>query len=823
MQDVSALQNRVLGELLKDYDKYKDAISFDDMILLFFEASLIHFAKQRREVLKQRFSGCFCSDLLNREIRKESCREVLSEAVNKVIDTVTAECGYSINDIGILFEFLTNLEYTDDKINESIQRSDNGMYFSNPSLVHNTLGLLLKNVGEGRLPERTFIDPAMGAGVFLLELLELVRGKVSRNVFREFIRKNVYGVDKNPIVVDIFKVIVYIRYLSDNEDLNFLAAHFRACDSLLTPVRGKTDSWEALFPDVMSQGGFHYVIGNPPWGKIKSNIREYHLLSGSLTKEAQGAAFKRKAELDTVQFQKWEDYQEYIKGYSQKLKASKEYYNQQYIVDKSTTGGDADLYKYFLELSYHLLRENGYIGYIIPASFYMSEGSTGLRHLLLENGTIEYLLNFENKKHIFPIHSAFKFIVLIYHKNQKAGSVRKAAFDLTDIEDIAVKCVSESEYVSYSRNFLKRCSGSYWSIPECRNNYERALLGKLYQKHRFLGAAPGNSWNVSFNREFDMTLDSELFIPLSDLPEETGYFPLYEGRMVSQYNSSKKRYVRGAGRTAVWVGNENSENAKIHPQYYLNEENCRDVRRQYRAAYCEITGQKNKRTVLASLIVPNAVCGNKVPTITFSPSDRMEYHLYWIGVANSFVIDWIIRKKITITLNFYHWMQTPFPRLPESEDRFKKIAAWSALALELVNGYRIRDEIQDAGILDYMDQFHSFTYSRLRMEIDLAVAELFDLSPDEMLCVMYGFPSIDSGCAGINGDKRYHNSQKCSYVTRDLLIYETRKRAKMSTDVSVADLYESIGIDIRSSTGEIENLRERMAYYREHGCRAYDD
>lgn len=44
------------------------------------------------------------------------------------------------------------------------------------------------------------------------------------------------------------------------------------------------------------------------------------------------------------------------------------------------------------------------------------------------------------------------------------------------------------------------------------------------------------------------------------------------------------------------------------------------------------------------MIGPDAVCGNKVPVVSFD-DDVLDLHLFWVGVANSFIIDWIIRKK----------------------------------------------------------------------------------------------------------------------------------------------------------------------------------
>ena len=76
--------------------------------------------------------------------------------------------------------------------------------------------------------------------------------------------------------------------------------------------------------------------------------------------------------------------------------------------------------------------------------------------------------------------------------------------------------------------------------------------------------APGerveDGWNVSFLREVDMTGDKEQFLPREAFLRKRGaqraqYVPVFEGRMVHQYDCSRKRYRSGSGRTAKWERN----------------------------------------------------------------------------------------------------------------------------------------------------------------------------------------------------------------------------------------------------------------------------
>jgi|GEM_PF-6435929 len=45
-----------------------------------------------------------------------------------------------------------------------------------------------------------------------------------------------------------------------------------------------------------------------------------------------------------------------------------------------------------------------------------AEGCTGLRHLLLEEASVERFYAFENRKKIFPIDSRYKFVSLVFRK-----------------------------------------------------------------------------------------------------------------------------------------------------------------------------------------------------------------------------------------------------------------------------------------------------------------------------------------------------------------------------------------------------------------------
>jgi hypothetical protein len=126
-----------------------------------------------------------------------------------------------------------------------------------------------------------------------------------------------------------------------------------------------------------------------------------------------------------------------------------------------------------------------------------------------------------------------------------------------------------------------------------------------------------DQWPLDIVREVDMTNDRQLFSRdklLSDLP-------LIEGRMVHQFRAAHKAYVSGTGRSAVWHVMEIGD-SELVPQFRISPDSLSQAVLERadvgRIGFCDITGQTNERTMLAARIPAGSVCGNKVPTITFS-------------------------------------------------------------------------------------------------------------------------------------------------------------------------------------------------------------
>ena len=136
------------------------------------------------------------------------------------------------------------------------------------------------------------LDPACGSGAFLNQALNylleehafidesvktLMGGSVLGlyDVKKGILENNLYGVDINAEAVEIAKLSLWLRTVESGRKLNKLADKIKVGNSLIDDKSVADDAfvWEEEFAEVIEQGGFDVVIGNPPYVVYrKSNI-----------------------------------------------------------------------------------------------------------------------------------------------------------------------------------------------------------------------------------------------------------------------------------------------------------------------------------------------------------------------------------------------------------------------------------------------------------------------------------------------------------------------------------------------------------------------
>ncbi len=233
-----------------------------------------------------------------------------------------------------------------------------------------------------RIEEITFLDVSCGSGSFLIkaydtfrdayeEYKELLKDSkeggmavdsysseihdIPSDYRQQILRNNIFAVDIDKQATEIASVNLFLKALKQGEKIpTILQENIKSGNSLLNgspeDIADVLDvsvdeakemgafEWDEEFETVFEQGGFSVIAGNPPWGA------------------------------DIEAYRAWLEYDD----------------NYQLAT------GQYDSYDVFLELTAHLLEDDGTLGFIIPDTIFEDE-HTNVREWLIDNYTLNQI------------------------------------------------------------------------------------------------------------------------------------------------------------------------------------------------------------------------------------------------------------------------------------------------------------------------------------------------------------------------------------------------------------------------------------------------
>jgi len=300
------------------------------------------------------------------------------------------------------------------KIEEKPEVKKAGGVFYTPQyivdyIVENTLGTLIKGKTPKQISNLKILDPACGSGSFLLgaysKLLhyhleyystrknpkilkdQIYQGKegewnLTIKEKKRILLNNIFGVDIDSQAVEVTKLSLLLKVLEgESKDifekqqklwieraLPDLGNNIKCGNSLIGPefyiggaqrtlfdddviYRVNAFDWKREFPEVLDNGGFDAVIGNPPYIRIQ--------------------AMKEWAPLEV------------------------EFYKKRYV---SASKGNYDIYVAFVEKGLSLLNDNGRFGFILPHKFFNAKYGESLRKLLADGRNLAKTTHFGDQQ-----------------------------------------------------------------------------------------------------------------------------------------------------------------------------------------------------------------------------------------------------------------------------------------------------------------------------------------------------------------------------------------------------------------------------------------
>ncbi|OKL37028.1 Eco57I restriction-modification methylase domain-containing protein [Domibacillus mangrovi] len=253
---------------------------------------------------------------------------------------------------------------------------------------------------------------------------------IDLNLDKNILNGNLFGVDRNRESVEISKLSLWLNTANPNKKLTNLNNNIKFGDSLIEDPEIARDTafrWANEFKEVIETGGFDIIIGNPPYVLSRGNN------------------FSRQEK----------DY------------FSKKYQMQQ---DKPNT------YLLFIERALQLLKENGYLGFIVPNSWLGIDSATELRKYLLKNTVIKSIVNLYGIS--FPDANVETVIIILQKKSPKNNVV-----SVSNIMSKKIKLSHSSVIEIPQSNWLKNRNYIYDLISDEEDNL---IINKIIKRSKKL-------------------------------------------------------------------------------------------------------------------------------------------------------------------------------------------------------------------------------------------------------------------------------------------------------------------------------------------------
>lgn len=505
--------------------------------------------------------------------------------------------------------------------------------------------------------------------------------------------------------------------------------------------------WGYEFDQIINErGGFDAIITNPPWEVFQTNEKEFfQQYAPSIQKkklriedwEKQRAKLMRDSEVR----KDWLTYASRFPHQWDYFKHISQYRNQITRIDGRALGNKLNLYGLFLEQCFNLLKPHGYCGIVLPSGIYTDFGTKQLREMLFGSANVTGLFGFENRRNIFEgVDTRFKFLVLTL---EKVGTTERfpAAFMRHDVSELAQFPHQGALYLS--TEFIRRLSPDSLSIPELKNETDLTIAEKLSQQPFLSDADSG--WGLElYGEELNMTRSSKYF------RTSPANCPVYEGGMIWHFDHaySRPRYWIKESDVRAEFLQKRCKRTGISGNVPSDMRNDYEV---YRLAIRKIASNTNERTLISTIIPAYSLAGNSLSlnfpfyhvAKRYNDLRIPDSHLpVLVALLNSFVVDFVLRSRITTNLNLFYLYQLPIPLLSDHDTPF--IFIRDRASRLICTAPEFADLAREVGLGSHKNGVTDPTErAKLRAELDGMIAHLYGLTEEEFTHILSTFPLVE--------------------------------------------------------------------------------
>ncbi|MEU4828584.1 hypothetical protein AB0H37_42610 [Actinomadura sp. NPDC023710] len=484
----------------------------------------------------------------------------------------------------------------------------------------------------------------------------------------------------------------------------------------------------ARFPEVFlrDRPGFDVILGNPPWEKLQ--VEEHSFYAPHFPGLRSLSQARANQEMERIRRERPDLAQEYRRQTDAiqlvKTALAKGPY-------PGLTAGRPDLYKAFAWRMWHLTRDGGRIGVVLPRKALEASGMADWRQVVLREGTVTDLTTLTNTgRWVFDdVHPQYTIglVALRVDRSPEPGRQLPLRGPFHDLASFHAGTVNPADELP-----VDALLG--WSEPAAvplLPNADALRVFLTIRGHPRLDRR-GPAWHVRGLRELNATDDKHHF----RFEHAPGRWPVYKGESFERWNpetGTVYAWADPAHITDVLQARRTNQVRTRRSAFYRmpttwaadpNTLPCMAPR----IAWRDVARATDSRTIVAALVPPQTILTHQAFYL-FWRDGGAKQQAYVLGVISAIPFDWFARQMVESHVTVEFMRAAPMPQFdPDAAlcQRVVHIAGRLAAVDHRYADWAAEAEVPVASVADLVER------DSLIAELDAVVAHLYGLSQADL-------------------------------------------------------------------------------------------
>ncbi|CAG7844900.1 hypothetical protein USB125703_01152 [Pseudoclavibacter triregionum] len=477
-----------------------------------------------------------------------------------------------------------------------------------------------------------------------------------------------------------------------------------------------------LFPEVFlrERPGFDVLVGNPPWEEVMVEEPKFWLRVRPGLLGLKPAALK--AEIARLRSERSDLLRELQRDIDVVDALRKVLLAGPY---PGLGTGDVDLYSAFAWRFWHLLRDSGRCGIVVPRSQFNAAGGREWREQVLPAASAEIVTLLNNRQWVFPIHPQYSIALAVLEKTASGRITLAGPFPSETEFSAGRDSVGVLDFATLS------AASATAALPNLPDPMSVDVFAQLRKAPRLDARRRG--WDFRPVAEFHATNDRQTF---DDGPQAPGKLPVRGGAGFDLWTPETAEVYAWADPSKVEAALQAKRQRQIglkssafygKSTTWAGDPATLPLHRP-RIAFRDVTNATNTRTSIAALVPPETVLVNSAP-YAFRADGDARAEAYLLGLLSSIPLDWYARKYVELHMNLHIFNGLPIHEYVPGRllgDRVVKVAGRLAAVDE-----RYKTWADEVGV-EVATANDEPTKTELIAELDALVSLLYGLTPEQV-------------------------------------------------------------------------------------------